>query len=164
MCIRDSWKNREALQSSKGHYRAMNLNTITSDKLVAMYERREVSVTEVISGVFDHIEKTDKDVRAFLTLCRDTAMEDARQVDGRIAAGERLQPLSGVPVAIKDNMTMRDVPTTCGSKILDGYIPPYTATAVERLRDAGAIVVGKTCLLYTSDAADERSSVDLGGR
>jgi aspartyl-tRNA(Asn)/glutamyl-tRNA(Gln) amidotransferase subunit A len=124
----------------------MNLNIITSDKLVAMYERREISVTEVISGVFDHVEKTDKDVQAFLTLCRDKALEDARQVDSRIASGERLQPLSGVPVAIKDNMVMRGVPTTCGSKILDGYIPPYTATAVERLRAAGAIVVGKTNL------------------
>ena len=124
----------------------MNLTTITSDKLVAMYERREVSVAEVISGVFDHIEQTDKDVRAFLTLCRDKAMEDARQIDGHIAAGERLEPLSGVPVAIKDNMVIRDVPTTCASKILDGYIPPYTATVVERLRAAGAIVVGKTNL------------------
>ena len=81
-----------------------------------------------------------------MTLCKDTALEDARRIDTKIADGEPLEPLSGVPVAIKDNMALRDVTTTCGSKILEGYVPPYTATAVERLRGAGAIVVGKTNL------------------
>lgn len=124
----------------------MNLKTITADKLVALYENKDLSVSEVISSVFEEIERTDKDVHAFLTLCEDRAMEDARRMDARIAAGEPLDPLSGVPVAIKDNLAMRDVPTTCGSRILEGYLPSYTATAVERLRGAGAIVIGKTNL------------------
>jgi aspartyl-tRNA(Asn)/glutamyl-tRNA(Gln) amidotransferase subunit A len=122
----------------------MNLKTITSDKLVALYQHKDLSVTEVITSVFDEIERSDKDVRAFITLCRDRAFEDARRIDAKIAAGETLEPLSGVPIAIKDNMALRDVPTTCGSKVLEGYVPPYTATAVERLRSAGAIIVGKT--------------------
>jgi aspartyl-tRNA(Asn)/glutamyl-tRNA(Gln) amidotransferase subunit A len=122
----------------------MNLKNITADKLVALYQNQDLSVTEVITSVFDEIDRTDKDVRAFITLCRDRAFEDARRIDAKIAAGETLEPLSGVPVAIKDNMALRDVPTTCGSKILEGYTPPYTATAVERLRGAGAIIVGKT--------------------
>ena len=116
----------------------MNLKNITADKLVALYRNREVSVTEVIAGVFQEIERTDKDIRAFLTVCEDRALEEARRVDRKIADGEPLDPLSGVPIAIKDNMALRDVTTTCGSKILEGYIPPYTATAVERLRGAGA--------------------------
>ena len=122
----------------------MNLKNITADKLVALYQNGDLSVTEVITSVFEEIDRTDKDVHAYITLCKDRAFEDARRIDSKIAAGEPLEPLSGVPVAIKDNMVLRDVPTTCGSKILEGYIPPYTATAVERLRTAGAIVVGKT--------------------
>lgn len=124
----------------------MNLKNITADKLVALYQNRDLSATEVITGVFDEIESNDKSVRAFLTLCKDRALEEARRIDGKIAAGEALEPLSGVPVAIKDNMVLRDVPTTCGSRILEDYVPPYTATAIERLRGAGAIIVGKTNL------------------
>jgi aspartyl-tRNA(Asn)/glutamyl-tRNA(Gln) amidotransferase subunit A len=122
----------------------MNLKNITADKLVALYKNRDLSVTEVITSVFDEIDRTDNDVHAYITLCRERAFEDARRIDSKIAAGEPLEPLSGVPIAIKDNMVLRDVPTTCGSKMLEGYTPPYTATAVERLRTAGAIVVGKT--------------------
>lgn len=122
----------------------MNLRNITADKLVALYRNGDLTATEVIQGVFEEIEQTDKDVRAFITLMRDRALEDARRVDSKVAAGEALEPLAGVPVAIKDNMAIRDMLTTCGSRILENYIPPYTATAVERLRSAGAIVVGKT--------------------
>jgi len=124
----------------------MNLKDITADRLVSLYRNKDLSVTEVITSVFDEIERTDKNVRAFITLCRDRALDEARRTDAKIAAGEPLDSLAGVPVAIKDNMCLRDVPTTCGSKILKGYTPPYTATAVERLRGAGAIVVGKTNL------------------
>jgi aspartyl-tRNA(Asn)/glutamyl-tRNA(Gln) amidotransferase subunit A len=124
----------------------MNLKNITADKLVALYQNKDLTATEVIKGVFDEIERTDKDVGAFLTICEDRALEEARRIDGKIMAGETLEPLAGVPVAIKDNMVLRDVPTTCGSKMLEGYIPPYSATVIERLRGAGAIVVGKTNL------------------
>jgi aspartyl-tRNA(Asn)/glutamyl-tRNA(Gln) amidotransferase subunit A len=124
----------------------MNLKNITADKLVSLYKNRDLSVTEVITNVFDEIDRTDKDVRAFITLCRERALEEARRIDSKIAAGEPLEDLAGVPIAIKDNIVIRDVPTTCGSKILEGYIPPYTATVVERLRGAGAIVIGKTNL------------------
>jgi len=124
----------------------MNLKNITADKLVPLYRHKDLSVTEVITSVFEEIDLNDKNIHAFITLCRERALEDARRIDSKIAAGESLEPLSGVPVAIKDNMVLRDVPTTCGSKILEGYIPPYTATAVERLRAAGAIVIGKTNL------------------
>ena len=137
----------------------MNLKNITADKLVALYKNRDLTVTEVITSAYDEIERTDKDVRAFISQCRDRALEEARRMDTRIAAGEPLEPLAGVPVAIKDNMTIRDTVTTCGSRILENYAPPYTATAVERLRGAGAIVVGKTnCDEFAMGSSTENSA------
>src|SRR5438270_4206787 len=102
----------------------MNLKEITADKLVSLYKNRDLTVTEVITNVYDEIERTDKDVRAFISLCRDRALEEARRMDTKLAAGEPLEPLAGVPVAIKDNMTVRDTVTTCGSRILENYSPP----------------------------------------
>src|SRR6266478_2439579 len=79
-------------------------------------------------------------------------------MDVKIAAGEALESMAGVPVAIKDNMTIRDMTTTCGSRILENYIPPYTSTAVERLRSAGAIVIGKTnCDEFAMGSSTENS-------
>jgi aspartyl-tRNA(Asn)/glutamyl-tRNA(Gln) amidotransferase subunit A len=136
----------------------MNLKNITADKLVSLYKNRDLTATEVLSSVFEEIDRTDKDVRAFITVCKDRALQEARRLDEKIAAGEPLEPLAGVPVAIKDNMNVRDVPTTCASKILEGYVPPYTATAVERLRSAGAIVVGKTnCDEFAMGSSTENS-------
>jgi aspartyl-tRNA(Asn)/glutamyl-tRNA(Gln) amidotransferase subunit A len=124
----------------------MNLKNITADRLVGLYAKRDLSVTEVINGVLEEIDRSDKNIRAFITLCRDSALEEARRADSRIAAGEAPGPLTGVPVAIKDNMSLQNVPTTCGSRILDTYVSPYSATAVDRLRSAGAIIIGKTNL------------------
>jgi aspartyl-tRNA(Asn)/glutamyl-tRNA(Gln) amidotransferase subunit A len=122
----------------------MNLKNITADKLVPLYRQGDLTVTEVVRSLFEDIDRMDREIHAFISLCRDRALEDARRIDSKIAAGEPLDRLSGIPVAIKDNIVLRDVPATCGSRVLEGYIPPYTATAVERLRGAGAIVVGKT--------------------
>ena len=122
----------------------MNLKNITADKLIALYKNKDLSVSEVISGTYEEVVRTDKDIHSFISLCPERALEEARRVDAKIAAGDPLEPLAGVPVAIKDNIAIRDIPTTCGSRILENYMPPYTATAVERLRSAGAIVIGKT--------------------
>src|SRR5215470_13182001 len=136
----------------------MNLKNITADKLVALYENRDLTVTEVIKSVYEEVARVDGDVKAFLAVCPDRALDEARRMDARIASGESLEPLAGVPVAIKDNMVVRDVPTTCASRILEGYIPPYTATAVERLRSAGAIIVGKTnCDEFAMGSTTENS-------
>jgi aspartyl-tRNA(Asn)/glutamyl-tRNA(Gln) amidotransferase subunit A len=136
----------------------MNLRNITADKLVALYKNREISVTEVIKSVYEEIEKVDKDVRALLSICPDRALDEARRLDDRIASGESIEPLSGVPVAIKDNIAIRDMVTTCGSKILEGYVPPYTATVVERLRSSGAIIIGKTnCDEFAMGSTTENS-------
>jgi aspartyl-tRNA(Asn)/glutamyl-tRNA(Gln) amidotransferase subunit A len=122
----------------------MNLKNLTAERLVALYRNHDLTATEVITNVYEEIERSDRDIRAFLSLCRPRALEEAHRTDLRIAAGEDAGPLAGVPVAIKDNIAIREMTATCGSRILENYIPPYTATAVERLRSAGAIVIGKT--------------------
>src|SRR6185503_14922824 len=97
--------------------------------------------------------------RAFLSLAPERALDEARRLDAKIAAGEPLEALAGVPVAIKDNINVRDMPATCASRVLEGYIPPYTATAVERLRSAGAIVVGKAnCDEFAMGSTTENSA------
>ncbi|MFP3899887.1 MAG: Asp-tRNA(Asn)/Glu-tRNA(Gln) amidotransferase subunit GatA [Acidimicrobiia bacterium] len=92
------------------------------------------------------IEARDGEIHAFTTVVADDARQAAVALDHRIAAGEDPGPLAGVPVALKDNMCTRGVPTTCSSRILDGWRPPYDATVVEKLLDAGAVVIGKTNL------------------
>ena len=140
----------------------MNLKNITADKLVALYKNRDLTVTEVIKSVYEEIDRVDGKVKAFLALCPEKALDEARRLDEQIASGEPLEALAGVPVAIKDNMVVRDLPNTCASRILERYIPPYTATAVERLRSAGAIVVGKVnCDEFAMGSTTENSGFQI---
>jgi aspartyl-tRNA(Asn)/glutamyl-tRNA(Gln) amidotransferase subunit A len=137
----------------------MNLKNITADKLVALYKNHDLTVTEVIKGVYEEVDRVDKDVRAFISLCPERALDEARRLDALISAGEAIEPLAGVPFAIKDNINVRDIPTTCASKVLEGFTPPYTATAVERLRSAGAIIVGKAnCDEFAMGSTTENSA------
>jgi len=106
----------------------------------------EVSATEAAQAHLDRISAVDDRVRAFLHVDASGALAAARAVDEARARGAALGPLAGVPVAVKDVMTTRGVPTTCGSKILEGWRPPYDATVVTRLREAGLVIVGKTNL------------------
>ncbi len=110
---------------------------------VASGDRTAASVIEEHLG---RIDAHEADVHAFNVVLDDAARATAAALDERIAAGEDVGPLAGVPVAIKDNMCTRGVATTCSSRILEGWQPPYTATVVDRLVEAGAIVVGKTNL------------------
>src|ERR1700760_2420759 len=103
-----------------------------------------VSAVEVTEAHLDQIAATDDQVHAFLHVARDQALSAAADIDRRRAAGEELGPPAGVPVALKDVFTTTDMPTTAGSKILEGWHPPYAATVTKRLRQAGAIILGKT--------------------
>ena len=106
---------------------------------------RERSARETLEAVLEHVRRVDPEVGAFLSVTDALAREHADGVDARVAAGEQL-PLAGVPLAIKDNMCVYGTRTTAGSKILGGWIAPYTATAVQKILDAGAIPIGKTNL------------------
>jgi aspartyl-tRNA(Asn)/glutamyl-tRNA(Gln) amidotransferase subunit A len=108
--------------------------------------RGDRSAAEVVEETLAAIEAGDDTIHAFLTVTADDARAAAAEIDRRVAAGDAPGPLAGVPVALKDNMCTRGVATTCGSRILEGWCPPYDATVVERLAAAGAVVVGKTNL------------------
>ena len=104
----------------------------------------EVSAIEVTDAHLARIEQVEPQVRAFLHVAADLAREAARAVDQRRAAGGELGPLAGVPLALKDVFTTMDMPTTCGSRILGDWLPPYDATITRRLREAGVVILGKT--------------------
>ncbi|HZB30783.1 MAG TPA: Asp-tRNA(Asn)/Glu-tRNA(Gln) amidotransferase subunit GatA [Streptosporangiaceae bacterium] len=113
-------------------------------ELAELMAAGEASAVEVAEAHLDRIAAVDGAVRAFLHVDRELVLEQARRVDARRAAGERLGPLAGVPVAHKDVFATEDMPTTCGSKILEGWRPPYDATVTARLRAAGMVILGKT--------------------
>jgi aspartyl-tRNA(Asn)/glutamyl-tRNA(Gln) amidotransferase subunit A len=102
------------------------------------------SARDVVEESLAKIEAGDPEIHAFLEVLADRALDRADEIDRAVEAGSDPGPLAGVPVALKDNLCTNGIPTTCSSKILEGWRPPYDATVVERLRAAGAIVVGKT--------------------
>ncbi|HEV2370178.1 MAG TPA: amidase family protein, partial [Acidimicrobiales bacterium] len=106
----------------------------------------ERSATDVLESHLAEIAARDPELHAFNLVMEEQARADARAVDAAVATGGDPGPLAGVPVALKDNLCTRGVPTTCSSRILEGWRPPYDATVVTRLREAGAIVIGKTNL------------------
>ena len=106
----------------------------------------EASARDIVERSLEAADRLDGELHAFVTILHDQARADAAAVDLLVAAGQDPGPLAGVPVALKDNLCTRGIPTTCSSRILEGWRPPYDATVVERLRAAGAVVVGKTNL------------------
>ncbi len=118
----------------------------TAMSIAASVRSGDASASSVVDEHLARIESDDERIHAFNLVTADAARERAAAIDAAVAAGDDPGPLAGVPVALKDNMCTRGVPTTCSSKILDGWVPPYDGTAVRLLTDAGAIVVGKTNL------------------
>src|SRR5450631_944924 len=123
---------------------AAELTGLTAAQIAAAVAAGEVSAVEVTAAHLDRIAAVDSEVHAFLHVAADEALAAARAVDERRAAGEPLGPLAGVPLALKDVFTTTDMPTTAGSRILDGWRPPYDATITARLRRAGVVLLGKT--------------------
>ena len=116
---------------------------LTISEALHKLDSGEVSAVELTQAHLERIERLEPAIRAFLTVTGERALEQARAADERRAAGERA-PLLGIPLAIKDVLCTEGVQTTCGSRILEGFVPPYNATAVQRLFDAGAVMLGKT--------------------
>jgi aspartyl-tRNA(Asn)/glutamyl-tRNA(Gln) amidotransferase subunit A len=122
----------------------VSLTRKTAAELAELMAAGDTSAVEVATAHLDRIAAVDGSVRAFLHVDRDAVLAQARAIDERRAAGERLGPLAGVPIAHKDVFCTNDMPTTCGSKILEGWRPPYDATVTARLRAAGLVILGKT--------------------
>ncbi len=120
---------------------------------------KKASAREIAAEYYKRIAARNPELNAFLTLCEEQAYAQADRVDAKVAAGKPLPPLAGVPIAIKDTISTRGLRTTCGSKILDNYIPPYDATAVVRLEAAGAVILGKTnCDEFAMGSSTENSA------
>ena len=121
-----------------------NLTELTISKTHDALVKKEFSAVELAEAYLAKIEKEDKEINAFLTLTRDLALAQAKEVDGKIAKGEEIDVLAGVPCAIKDAIMVEDAKCTAGSKILENYIAPYDATVIKKLKDRGAVILGKT--------------------
>lgn len=126
-------------------YSVMNLMSLTAVELGKKIKSGEVKVADAVNDAFAHIEKQDKTINSFVTVTnKEEALKKAEEVQKLIDEGKLTGPLAGVPVAIKDNMCTKGMLTTCSSKILGNFVPTYTATAVENLEKAGAVIIGKT--------------------
>lgn len=121
-----------------------DLMRLTAVELGKKIRSGEVRVADAALACLDRIEKLDKDYNCFVTVDREGALAQAEEIQKKIDAGELDGPLAGVPVAIKDNMCIEGMLTTCSSKILSNFVPTYTAEAVCKLREAGAVIIGKT--------------------
>jgi aspartyl-tRNA(Asn)/glutamyl-tRNA(Gln) amidotransferase subunit A len=136
----------------------MDLTTLTLDAIQTGLVRREFSAEELVRATLERIEREDKAIRAYLTLSPERALAQALEIDRKVRTREPLPPLAGVPVAVKDVLSTKGVRTTCASRILERYVAPYDATAVERLEAAGASVLGKTnCDEFAMGSSTENS-------
>lgn len=116
---------------------------LTAHELSEKLKKREISAVELTRAQLSRIEEAEPEIESLVTVTADAALEKAAAVDRKIAAGEAVSPLAGIPMAIKDNISTKGVLTTCASKMLYNYVPPYDATAAERLDAADAVMVGK---------------------
>ncbi len=116
----------------------------TAHELHRLLTNRKISSVELTEAVLARVDKVENQVQAYVTVTKEEALKQARSADERIKKNEKTTPLTGIPIAVKDNMCTRGILTTCSSKILANYIPPYDATVVSKIKDAGAVILGKT--------------------
>ena len=138
----------------------MELCDLTIHELKRLYARKEVFPSEVLASVTRRINEAEKDYGAYIALDLEGAAEQAQAADARIKAGKLLGELEGIPVAIKDNLCQAGRETTCASRILQGFVPPYTATTVRKILAQGAVILGRTNMdEFAMGSSTEHSAV-----
>ncbi len=121
----------------------MQLYSLSIRQAGELLSKKQISSVELTASVLEHIHKADTDIHAFVTVSDELALKQAFLADERRQRGEKVTPLTGIPFAVKDCISTKDVKTTCSSKILENYVPQYNATVIDRLAGAGAVLVGK---------------------
>lgn len=121
----------------------MTISRLTIHELHELLVKKEISAVELTREHLERIQTLDGDVKAYITVTDQLALEQAKAVDAKISAGETIGMLAGIPMAVKDNMCTKGINTTCASKMLDGFRPQYSATVVHKLQAENAILLGK---------------------
>ena len=121
----------------------MELYQLTAHELSDKMNAKEISCTELTKSVLDRISAVEDKVEGYVTVCEGSALDAAKAVDEKLARGETLGDLEGIPIAVKDNICTEGLLTTCASRMLYNFVPPYDATAAEKIKNAGAVIVGK---------------------
>jgi len=125
---------------------------------------KERSAVEIAQGYLDRMAALEPKLHSYLTVTADAALAQAAQVDAKIAAGEEIGPLAGIPIALKDNLCTEGIRTTCASKVLENFVPPYESTVTQKLKDAGMVALGKTNLdEFAMGSSTENSAYQLTG-
>ena len=121
----------------------MRLYEKTASELSEMLKNKECSAVELCNDVLARINETENKIGSYVTVAEESAKENAKKIDKAMAAGEKLHPLAGIPVGIKDNISTKGIRTTCSSKMLENYVPPFDATVMNKINNAGMTVLGK---------------------
>ena len=124
----------------------MELCDFTASELSVLLRKREISSKEITESVFERIDEKEQQINAYITLIRDKAIKRAEFVDKKFSKNSKISPLNGIPIAIKDNLCTEGITTTCGSKILENFVPTYDATAGKKVFQDGSVLIGKTNL------------------
>jgi aspartyl-tRNA(Asn)/glutamyl-tRNA(Gln) amidotransferase subunit A len=127
----------------KGGVTLSSIVEMTAHELAGLLAKKELSSQELVEEQFKRIDAVEEKVKAYLTITRELALEQASAVDEKRKRGEQLSPLAGIPMALKDNICTKGIKTTCASRMLENFVSPYDATVVERLRQADAVLLGK---------------------
>ncbi len=137
----------------------LDIQKLTIASAVRGIKNKEFTSSEIISEVFKRIHQHDAKVCSFLTLCEESALRQAKESDARVKNSSLIRPLEGIPVAVKDVICTKGIRTTASSKILENYVPTFDATIIKKLKDAGAIIVGKVnCDEFAHGASTENSA------
>lgn len=121
----------------------MDICKLTAHEIRKMYDIKELTVPEVVEAYLNKIKEKDPQIKALILVCEEEARTKAKEIQTKLDSKEKLGPLAGIPIVLKDNMCTKGIKTTCASKILENFIPPYDATVVRKLNEAGAIIIGK---------------------